>query len=122
MTTSDNDGEALNALRMANKMLAAEKLTWDEVLAATGSQVNINIGYKRGPYAEPYKAEADWVAPHLRDAVIIDLMFRTIYAQPRNNDEFFQFVDSVHNRWQKHGNVTQGQYQALQRSYQRVRK
>lgn len=121
MTTSENDGEALNAMRMANKLLTAEKASWEEVLAAQPNP-HFTVTVTRRAEPAPYKAESDWVAPHLRDKVIIDIMFRTIYSQPRSNEEFFQWVDSVHNRWQQHGNVTQAQYAALQRSYQRVRR
>jgi len=32
MTTSENDNEALVAMRMANKMLKESKLTWKQVL------------------------------------------------------------------------------------------
>lgn len=122
MTTSENDGEALNAMRMANKLLTAEKATWEEVLASRAAP-SFTMTVTRRDAPAPYKAEdGGWIAPHLKDKVIIDLMFRTIYSQPRSNEEFFQWVDSVHNRWQTHGNVTQAQYAALQRSYQRVRK
>lgn len=37
MTTSDQDGEALNALRMANKLIAGAKLSWPEVLGFSSS-------------------------------------------------------------------------------------
>ncbi len=33
MTTSPNDGEALNAIRMANEILVTAKVTWAELLA-----------------------------------------------------------------------------------------
>jgi len=34
LTTSDSDGEALNAIRMANAILAKKDLTWEQVFRA----------------------------------------------------------------------------------------
>ena len=36
LTTSDSDGEALNAIRMANKYLKANGLSWDQVVNCEG--------------------------------------------------------------------------------------
>jgi hypothetical protein len=120
LTTSDNDHEAIGCIRAANRMLAAEKLSWEEVLA--GPVTNFTVTVTRRP-DEPPQSDGAWSAPHLRDKVIIDLMFRTVYAQPRtDNDEFWQFMDSIHHRWEQHGNLTQSQYWALKRSYNRARK
>lgn len=120
MTTSDNDGEALNALRMANKMLAAEKMTWEQVLAVQGS--NISITLQRRPMTESYDTREVWVPPHLKDKPVIEQMFRTIYAKTGAADTGFkEWLDSVHGWWEKNGSITQGQYQALRRSYGRVR-
>lgn len=119
MTTSDNDHEALAALRKANEVIKGEKLTWQDVLSQdSGRTINLTL-HRTAP--APYQTDENWVAPHLKDKVTIDLMFRCIYAQPRGtNEEFWQFVDSVHNRWQKHGNLTQGQYAAIKNSYLRT--
>lgn len=121
MTTSDSDGEALNALRLANRMLTAEKLTWEEVLSApAGNMLTVTVTRHPGPGAFQ---DADWVAPHLKDRLVIEIMFRAIFAQPRSdNEEFWQFMDSIHNRWQQYHNLSQGQYDALKRSYNRVRR
>lgn len=119
MTTSDADGEALNALRMANAMLKAEKKTWDDVLTQE-TVVNINLR-QRTPTHYTQQKEEDWVAPHLRDKVMIDTMFRAIYAQPRtDNEEFWQFMDSVHHQWGQRERLTPGQYQAIRKCYNRV--
>lgn len=112
LTASDKDGEALAAVRMANRILAMEGLTWLEVISPVPTtRVTVTA----------YKAEEDWVPPHLKDKVTIEIMFRAVYAQPRSdNEEFWQFMDSIHHRWNKYQNLTQGQYTALKRSYQRV--
>lgn len=116
MTTSDHDPEALAALRMANAMLVKEKLTWAEVLAP-GTVVNIGLG--RNNFRAPATDE-DWVPPHLQDKPVIEMMFRAVYAQPRSdNEEFWQFMDSIHHRWETYGNLSQGQYNGLRNSYKR---
>jgi hypothetical protein len=41
---------------------------------------------------------------------MIDLMFRAIYAQPRTGSEdFWRWVDDVHNWWESCGSLTQPQ-------------
>jgi len=59
MTTSKNDHEALAALRMANKLLSAEKLTWREVLDAGGPNVRISI-HRWGFSSDVVQAAEDW--------------------------------------------------------------
>lgn len=122
LTTSTNDHEALSALRKANEIIKGEKLTWNDLLAeAPMRQVTVTVN--RYPTHQPYQSDGDWVSPHLKDKVMIDLMFRGVFAQPRSsNEEFWQFMDSIHQRWVTHGNLTQNQYNALKRSYQRVAK
>lgn len=113
MTTSPVSHEALAAIRTANAMLTRENMTWEDVL--TVAPTNMRISITRGPIDE------DWVAPHLKDKVVIDLMFRCVFSAPHsNNDPFWKFMDSIHQRWLQHGNLSQGQYSALKRSYQRA--
>jgi hypothetical protein len=117
MTSSEHDGEALNAMRMANDLVKAAGKTWEDVLT-TENVVNITL-QRRQP--APFKAEEDWSPPHLTDKVLIDAMFRAIYAQPRSdNEEFWQWVDSVHQQWLDRKRLTPGQYQAVRRCYSRV--
>lgn len=117
LTQSDMNHEALGAVRAANRMLAAEKLTWEQVLAQPEPNVKISIS------REPFKAEENWVAPHLRDKVMIDLMFKSIYSQPRTgNEEFWRFLDDVHHKFGVYGSLTQGQYNAIRNCYRRTLK
>jgi hypothetical protein len=122
MTTSTNDGEALNAMRMANAMIKAANKTWAEVLV-TENVINITMA-RAQPAAQAYAGEdADWSPPHLTDKILIDAMFRAIFTQPRSdNEEFWQWVDSVHQQWLDRGRLTPGQYQAVRRCYARVMK
>lgn len=110
MTTSDTDPEALAALRMANKLLAAEKLTWEDVLRTRGHDVKISV-FRQAP-------GEDWVQPYLKDQVMIDLMFRAVFSQPRTGNEgFWQTMDGIHQSWLDHKVLTQSQYSALRNSY-----
>jgi len=57
MTTSTHDGEALNALRAANRILARHKLSWREVLE--GTRPNVVRGFRpAAKSAEEAAAEA----------------------------------------------------------------
>ncbi len=123
LTTSDIDAEALAAIRMANKMLTVEKLTWGEILAAGGTTINISLARTRTPNTAPFSTgeSEDWLPPHLTDKVLIDAMFRAIFAQPRSdNEEFWQWVDSVHHYWHENGRLTPRQYQGIRRTYSRI--
>jgi len=127
LTTSPNDAEALAAIRKANDIVKGADLDWSEVLA-TQHAVNIQIGLKQpgpGPFgmsqADYEGSDADWSPPHLTDKVIIETMFRAIYSQPRSdNEEFWQWLDSVHQHWLDHRRLTPKQYQGVRRSYARA--
>lgn len=120
MTASDKDGEALNAARMATSMVKDAGMTWEQLLAEP-AQRQVTVTVTR--HAPPQQAEQreGWIPPHLKDKVTIDMMFRAVFATPRSgNEEFWQFMDSIHNWFQQHGALTQKQYQALRSCYARV--
>jgi len=110
LSTSDNEHEALGCLRAANRMVKAENMTWADVLAGPEKSFRISITRTGEP-------QEDWVPPHLKDKVVIDLMFKSIYAQPRTTDGFWQWLDDVHQKYLTFGQLSQGQYQALRRCY-----
>lgn len=121
LTQSDKDHEALAAMRKANEIIKGEGLTWDELLHALPSR-GVTVTVTRNHFTQDAPPASDnWVPPHLRDKVIIDLMFRTVMAQPRHDGEdIWTFLDSIFQRWETHGNLTQGQYRGLQNCYRRV--
>lgn len=125
MTTSDNDGEALNAVRAANRIVKESGMSWQDVLRqAVVHETNITL-HRGAPPPGAYQAapQQDWggIAAHLKDKVIIDTMFRGIFAQQRvGYDEFWATMDSIHGHFQKHGSLTAGQYRAVQNSYRRA--
>lgn len=126
LTTSDTDGEALAAIRRANYILKEAGLDWASVLAPQ-HVVNIRVASNNPPPGafgmnpEDFKPDEDWIAPHLKDRVIIETMFRAIYSQPRTgNDEFWEWLDSVDHHFRTYDQLTANQYQALRRCYLRA--
>lgn len=121
MTTSTNDNEALSAVRKANEYLAACQISWADVLREDLlNTVNITLA-RAPPPASAYAQEDGWMPPHLNDKTVIEMMFRAVYSVPRgDNEEFWQWLDSIHQRFQEYGNLTPAQYTSLRRSYNRV--
>jgi hypothetical protein len=54
MMGSAHDGECLNAARLAQRLIGAEELTWEEVLSGTGNSGGGAISFNRG-YQEGYR-------------------------------------------------------------------
>lgn len=122
LTTSDNDAEALAAMRKANEIVKGENLTWAEVVTVDAQPlINIMV-QRRTPATTPVDGDdKDWSPPHLAEATIIDPMFRAIYATPRTGSEdFWKWLDSVHEQWRTKQRLSPGQYQALRRCYNRT--
>lgn len=125
LTTSDNDAEALSAMRKANEVVKGQNMTWAEVVTVdTQPLINIMVQRRSGmPATTPVDGDdKDWQPPHLNDAAVIDPMFRAIYAQPRTGSEdFWRWLDDVHEKWRTKQRLTAGQYNALRRCYNRTR-
>lgn len=75
MFGSDNDGEALNAIRMAGKILADEKLSWSQladrltIATAAPAQTRVNPARPQGSgYAYGYSTPNGWFEDMFRDA------------------------------------------------------
>jgi hypothetical protein len=118
MTTSDKEPEVLAAISLANALLKRENLTWGDVFNDVPQGMRITIQRNATRQDEDLSPSN---APHLRDKVTIDLMFRTIYQQPRSDNEgYWQWLDNVHEKWMRYGRLTQGQYNGVRNSYQRV--
>lgn len=123
LAASDNDHEALVALRKANAYLKEHNMTWAEALAESlFNQISIEI--RPAPPAHPReepKPQDGWVAPHLSDKATLELMFKTIFALPRGGgEEFWQWMDHIHHTFQEHGSLTPKQYTGLRNSYNRA--
>lgn len=119
MTTSDNDGEALNAVRMANTMVTEAGETWEKVLGS-GLQRPVTVTVTRHAAPEQRQQAEDWIAPHLKDKVTIDMMFRAIYDMPSGDPDFWQHIDGIHQSWKDYGAVSQRHYTDLRGVYQKL--
>jgi transcriptional regulator GlxA family with amidase domain len=114
LTASDNDNEALASLRAANRLLKSADTDWETVLLPPERSVRITVQREAAP-------QEDWVPPHLKDKVMIDLMFRSIYSQPRSGNEgFWQWLDDIHEKFRRFGQLSPGQYLTLRKCYQRT--
>lgn len=114
LAASENDHEALGCIRAATRLLKENDMTWEQVLAGEERVINVSIVRTTEP------ADFDQ-PPHLSDTVMIDLMFRSIYAQPRTgNESFWGWLDDVHEKWQRYGRLSQGQYTGVRNTYRRT--
>ena len=123
MTSSENDQEALTALRKANKILKEAGVNWEELLDALS---------KPAQAAPPPRPEPEWEDVGFRagekhrgvkhtNKEEIDKYFAQIFSQELR-ESFAEFVESVNIWWRQHGFLTDPQYQAIKRAAERVKK
>lgn len=107
LTTSSFDGEALNAIRMANSVLNSMNQTWEDLL----HQKIVMIAPPVDSAATPRKASS---GIRYSDDVEINAYFDRLYS--RNLGTFKDWVDSVHEWWEEKGFLTEAQYKTLKKS------
>jgi hypothetical protein len=119
MTFSTGDGEALNAVRLANRMLEAEQMTWAEVLH--GPKLAPTPDYR----TPPSKRGSAWGAraprPSPRDFTKrtdddIGPMFDAV-GERRYDVSTLMFIASLRDFWERLSYLTDDQYAALKRIY-----
>lgn len=96
MTTSDSDGEALNAIRAANRLIKANGLRWDILLMTD----------------QPPTPARDMET----DGPSIQEMIDAIRERAPAGFEF-NFVDSVERQYKRKGKLSDGQIRGLQNIY-----
>jgi hypothetical protein len=124
MTTSAHDGEALNAMRMANRLLESAGKTWAEVLgAAPGPRVDNTFrqppsarkpgaSYGQTVRRERYRGDVDG-----RNTEDVEEMINVVGAR-KHDMGTVMFMSSLNAFWEKNGYVTNAQYAALRRLYE----
>ncbi len=118
MTTSNSDGEALTAIRRANKILADAKTSWAELLDAVQADQSYRVPpSKRRPRPEPEWANVGDPTKYT-DSEEIDSLFNQVFDKPLS-EGFESFVTSVHIWWQQKGFLTEAQYSAIKRAAKR---
>ncbi len=128
LATSSNDGEALNALRMANKLLEANKVTWAKVF---GRLVTIEVEegaavdpppanrFQGGPVT-PSPAQAAAKSQEQRDQDDhVRHVFQTCLDNVTSGD-FRKFILDLERQWQQKGRLSPAQHEALRRTYDRI--
>lgn len=93
MTQSDNDNETLEAIRGANKILAAYGIDWNRVFSRTVQVVN--------------EVEQDPEHPEAKSAV--DALFASAFDMHPT-----PFIESIYEQWQKRSWLSTKQLEALQ--------
>jgi len=116
LTTSIYDGEALTALRKANAMLAGENVNWKEMF-----ERKLKPGAAK-PKPEPPPRKPPPSAGTIDDPAWIDHMFDVLFEKVRPPSGFRVFVEDVHEWWEERGFLTQAQYDAIKKSYDRCRR
>lgn len=110
MTTSPHDGECLNAIRMANAMLAGMNANWDELIRGLIPSVPEAKTYS--PPQQPSSPPPSSDNKHYADEV--DEVFDLLYAGT-HSDSYMRFIDSVFSFYHKTGFLTDNQFKALKR-------
>ncbi len=107
MTTSANDGECLNALRMANAQLAEANLDWNDFLR--GKAAITDTAGKSMYSGKKYTNAAD-----------IDNMLNTVLGSLKHGTSFHNFIVSLSDWWKANDFLTEKQYNALRKTYERL--
>jgi len=107
MTTSPSEGEALTAIRMANGLLMEANLNWDEFL--------------RGK-AKVYTAsgQSSYSGKKYQNADEIEAMLNDVLSTIKRGTSFYSFIESLNDWWEANSFLTEKQYNALRKSYERI--
>ena len=118
MTTSDNDPEALIAIRKANTILKNNKVNWDELC----NQVNFNIlsvknthGFRDSykSYSPEYPSEPKTSSGRTTSS---DILKPLQFAMDRCEGSFYDFLESLKYQFQNKGWLSEAQVAAIMKS------
>ena len=102
LTFSQNDGEALNAMRAANALLAKHDLNWKSVLERV-----VSVDVEAAPYEPP--------AERTQTQRAIDDAFEAL------RDDWSPFIASLYDQWEKKQWLSQPQRAALFKNVDRMK-
>lgn len=112
MTNSENDQEALTAIRGANKILAKHNYDWN---ATFGRLVKVE---------GEMPVEIEEAPDEKREASILRSRVNNAFATIEESDprgDFADFIASLKDQWDKRGRLTENQLSALFRSADKAR-
>lgn len=124
MTTSEHDGEALNALRMANRMLRAANKSWSDLLGGARPTVAATPDYRTPPskrkpgasYGRTVRRERHDPGRGRHTDDDIQVMLSAL-ASRRNTMNTMMFLASLNDHWETKGYLTTPQYEALKQMH-----
>ena len=128
MTGSAGDGEALNAVRLANKMLRAAGKNWNDVL--TPGQLNVSVGrtpdYRTPPSKRRTgasygsKVRREKYDPNRGKNVGQDIQeMLTVLSDRKHDMGTMMFLASLNDWWERNSFLTDNQYASLKRLHDR---
>lgn len=110
-TTSDNDAEALSSIRAANRLLdAAGSITWDRVLDRS---VRVIQAFEPDPEQAPSEIP--------KSAQITALFDDALADDAKHSDSFKEFLESLHEQFERKGDLSPRQLNALTQAAEKVR-
>lgn len=122
MTTSNSDQECLTAIRKANRILEAAKVSWADMLAALDDNAKAAPPPKQPPKVDPETWQdvnaTDQQRKQRYTNPNIDDMFTILFNRDLSPD-FEEFVMSVHLWWKDKKFLTEKQYKAIKRAVER---
>lgn len=126
LTEQDSDGESLNALRMANRLLKAADLNWSDVIdmLRIGSRVARKVvrespAHGAGGGTARYGARASQARPkdtRRHDTPDVNIMFGAM-AGARHDMMTMVMLAGFKEHWDKQGYLTGAQYDTLKQIY-----
>lgn len=121
LTTSDNDNEALSAMRKANAILAEDNVNWEEFLNAldiTRRNKEASVRRQQRRANDDANAFTDVTGrggQRFDDETIINSMFERAFANAGQGG-FRDFLESVHQWWETKKFLTEKQYYAIKKA------
>lgn len=109
MTTSPNEGEALTATRMANALLLEANLNWDEFLRGKAKIISNTIAGTQRYSGKKYQNASE-----------IEAMLEAVLRNTKPGKSFHSFIKSLSDWWEDNAFLTEKQYSALRKSYERI--
>ena len=118
--SSDQDGEALNALRMANKLLRSGGLDWNDVFTRMITVKESYGNYSPGPRVREYEDEGEFEPQVKSDPgdmrSQIEAAFRDLEGKTGSNKKFENFINSLREQFDRDGYLSQAQRASLFKS------
>lgn len=111
LSTSDADGECLNAIRAANSMLSKLKMNWEEVLSNHEGTPTFDSLWKRSYDAKPPRTPRDSFGYTRQEW---DAIIGRVDREVRGARDF---IDSICDQWHETHRLTTRQKSAILKFY-----